>query len=123
MTLPKLAMLLLAVAPPFALTGCAALDVAAGDTTTERRTIEDVSAVTLAAVGDLHISTGAEPSLTITAGDRVIDRITSEVRDGTLVLDLDPPQASARRAEPAADRRNRTRPVSQQPIGRRPAVP
>ncbi|GAA1646004.1 head GIN domain-containing protein [Georgenia ruanii] len=89
MTLPKLAMLLLAVAPPFALTGCAALDVAAGDPTTERRTIEDVSAVTLASVGDLHIRTGAEPSLTITAGDRVLDRVTSEVRDGTLVLDLD----------------------------------
>ncbi|KAE8763298.1 head GIN domain-containing protein [Georgenia thermotolerans] len=90
MTLPKLALLLLAVAPPFALTGCATgLDVAAGEPTTERRDIQEVSAVTLASVGDLHISTGAEPSLTITAGDRVLDRVTSEVRDGTLVLDLE----------------------------------
>lgn len=35
--------------------------------------------------GDLTITTGGEPALTMTAGQDVIDRLTSEVRDGVLV--------------------------------------
>ncbi|WP_185972432.1 head GIN domain-containing protein [Georgenia yuyongxinii] len=90
MTLRKLAWIALAIAPPLTLAGCgAALD--AGPATTEERTIEDVSAVSLAGAGNVNLTTGAEPSLTVTAGENIIDRVTSTVRDGVLRLDVDGP--------------------------------
>ncbi|WP_182113388.1 MULTISPECIES: head GIN domain-containing protein [unclassified Actinotalea] len=60
-----------------------------GDRTTEDRDVDglaEVTAVSLETSGDLVIELGEETSLTVTAGDRVMDRLTSEVRDGVLVL-------------------------------------
>lgn len=90
MTLRKLAWIALAIAPPVTLAGCGAV-LSAGPATTEERAIEDVTAVSLAGAGNVDLTTGAEPSLTVTAGENVIDRVTSEVRDGVLRLDLDGP--------------------------------
>ncbi|MFD1504748.1 DUF2807 domain-containing protein [Georgenia yuyongxinii] len=90
MTLRKLAWIALAIAPPLTLVGCGAV-LDAGPATTEERTIEDVSAVSLAGAGNVNLTTGAEPSLTVTAGENIIDRVTSTVRDGVLRLDVDGP--------------------------------
>lgn len=70
------------------LVGCGALPANVGDPVTRDRPIEKVSAVVLATSGTLTIATGAEPSLSITAGEGVIDELTSDVRDGVLVLDV-----------------------------------
>lgn len=69
------------------LTGCASADV--GPRTTEERDVADVTAVQLQTHGTLTVERaepGAQPSLTVTAGERMIDGLTSEVRDGVLVL-------------------------------------
>jgi Putative auto-transporter adhesin, head GIN domain len=68
------------------LAGCGALGVDAGPRTTEDREVDDVTAVALETSGDLVVELGDTPSLTITAGERVLDRLTSEVHDGVLVL-------------------------------------
>lgn len=70
------------------LNGCAGVVTSRGEPVTEEREVSDVHAVTLAAVGSLTVSTGATPSLTITADEGVLGRITSEVDDGHLVLGL-----------------------------------
>lgn len=73
-----------ALAASVALAGCAGN---VGPTVSRDRDISDVTAVSLLTSGDLTITTGDEPTLTITAGQDVIDRLTSEVHDGVLVLD------------------------------------
>mgnify|MGYP000076511067 CR=1 FL=1 len=60
-----------------------------GPRTTEERDVEDVTAVRLSTSGNLTVEQGDTPSLTITAGEEVLPRLTSEVRDGVLVLGLD----------------------------------
>lgn len=59
-----------------------------GPTVTEERDVTGASAVTLAGVGRLDITTGSTPSLEITAGETLQDRITAEVTNGVLVLDI-----------------------------------
>lgn len=59
-----------------------------GSTVTQERDVSGASAVTLAGVGRLDVSIGPTASLEITAGERLMDRITSDVTDGMLVLDL-----------------------------------
>jgi Protein of unknown function (DUF2807). len=71
-----------------ALAGCAPL-VARGPMTTESPEIGDVTSVVLDTSGDLVISEG-EPSLTIHAPANVMDRLTTRVHDGELVLGRDP---------------------------------
>ncbi|MDD9207733.1 DUF2807 domain-containing protein [Georgenia sp. 10Sc9-8] len=80
----------LVAAVPLALVACAP-PLGAGAATTENREISDVTAVSVDGVGRLTISPGAEPSLSVEAGDRIMRRITTEVRDGVLVLDVDGP--------------------------------
>lgn len=70
-----------------ALTGCAALDP--GPKTTEEREIVDVEVVELDTGGSLHITLGGATSLTVTAGEKVIDSLTSEVDGGVLRLGTD----------------------------------
>lgn len=77
-----------AVAAGAALAGCGGVAIGTGDLVTQDREISAVTAVTLATAGRLTVSTGDEPGLTVTAGEQVIDRLTSEVHDGVLVLDL-----------------------------------
>jgi hypothetical protein len=57
-----------------------------GPTTTEQRPVDGVHAVDLRTGGDLTISTGATPALTITAGRTTLGYLTSTVEDGTVVL-------------------------------------
>lgn len=60
-----------------------------GPTTTEQRAVSGVSAVHLMTSGDLTITPGETTTLTITAGANQLPSITSDVRDGTLILDAD----------------------------------
>jgi hypothetical protein len=82
----------IALAASVALTGCGVtVDLGGrdpGDRITEERSITDVSAVELATTGSLSLSVGDEPSLTITAGENVLDRLTTQITDDTLVIDL-----------------------------------
>ena len=81
-----------AVLTAAALTGCTIindglLDIDPGNRVTETREISDVSAVVLATSGSLRISVG-EPSLTISAGEAVLERLTTQVDGDTLEIDL-----------------------------------
>lgn len=71
------------------LAGCGVLGSDPGPRTTEERDVEGVTAVALETSGDLVVEEGATTSLTVTAGERVLERLTSEVRDGMLVLGTD----------------------------------
>lgn len=64
--------------------GCSG--VGGGPTVTEERTIDGVHAVDLRTSGSLTVELGDAPSLTVTAREGVLDELTSEVEDGTLVL-------------------------------------
>ncbi|MCU1432356.1 MAG: hypothetical protein JWP95_1461 [Actinotalea sp.] len=75
------------VAVSLALTGCSAFGTP-GTRVTEEREISGATAVLLATDGDLTIEVGDEPGLTITAGENVMDRLTSDVVDGELRLDM-----------------------------------
>jgi len=78
---------LVVVTAATALSGCAALD--SGPAITQEREISDVSVVELDSSGDLTVTLGATPSLTVTAGERVIDSLTADVEDGVLRLGTD----------------------------------
>lgn len=69
------------------LTACAPF-VTAGDTRTEDRDIDDASAVFLRTGGEVDIRLGDEPSLTVTGGANVLDRLVTEVDDGRLVIEI-----------------------------------
>ena len=72
--------------------GCATLQAPvldAGPIQTQTRSISAVSAVDLAASGELVLTAGATPSLRITAGRNVIDHLTSDVRQDRLTLGSD----------------------------------
>ena len=58
-----------------------------GPTRTEQRPVDGVHAVDLRTSGDLTITTGATPKLTITAGRTTLRSLTSTLQDGTVVLD------------------------------------
>ena len=73
----------LAAVAGLALTGCA---VVAGPTASEDREVGDVRAVELSTSGDLVVVQGDRPALTVTAAKPALDRLTSEVTDGRLVL-------------------------------------
>ncbi len=68
------------------LAGCG-LTQDAGPQTTQERTISGVQAVDLRTSGDLTILVGDAETLTVTAGSNTLENLTSEVVDGTLVLD------------------------------------
>lgn len=71
-----------------ALAGCAPVWAASGPRVTDERDIDAVEAVALRTSGDLTVTLGDTPSLTISAPQGVLDRLTSEIEDGVLVLDL-----------------------------------
>lgn len=60
-----------------------------GPRATEEREVEDVTAVRLSTSGTLTVEQGDTPSLTITAGEEALPRLTSDVQDGVLVLGLE----------------------------------
>jgi hypothetical protein len=73
------------------LSGCALTSFTGdpGPARSEDRPVEAVSEVELATSGELVLTTGDTPSLRITAGENVLDQLTSEVRDDRLVLDAE----------------------------------
>jgi carbon monoxide dehydrogenase subunit G len=64
--------------------GCATVDV--GPRTTQHRDVADVTSVRLDTSGRLVVVRGPETGLEVTAGEAVIDRLTSDVVGGTLLL-------------------------------------
>lgn len=76
----------LVAAAATALCGCSSID--AGARISEQREISDVRMVELSTEGDLTVSVGAAPALTVTAGERIIDHLTAEVSNGVLRLDM-----------------------------------
>ncbi|MFH5823862.1 GIN domain-containing protein [Georgenia sp. AZ-5] len=93
MNLRTLAALTLVVAPPALLAGCGTVvGGPPGASVSEEREVGDgVRVVSLDGVGDVRLSTGDEPSLRLTAGENVIERVITDVRGDVLVLDLDGP--------------------------------
>lgn len=83
-----IAILVLSATASLGLAGCVVAQP--GAMTTDSREIADVEAVALKTSGDVIISVGATPSLTITAGANSLARLTSDVVDGVLVLDATP---------------------------------
>ena len=79
----------LVIAAGTLLTGCGDTGAFAdpGPTRTEQRPVDGVHAVDLRTSGDLTITTGATPKLTITAGRTTLRYLTSTLQDGTVVLD------------------------------------
>ncbi len=78
----------LVIAAGTLLSGCGNAAVAdPGPTTTQERPVDGVHAVDLRTSGDLTITTGATPKLTITAGRSTLRFLTSTLHDGTVVLD------------------------------------
>lgn len=69
------------------LAGCGPVDT--GPPTTQERAIEAVGAVELDTSGELIVTRGDRAALTVTAGEKVIDRLTSEVDDDVLRLGID----------------------------------
>lgn len=77
----------LAAGAALVLTGCSPVDLrTGGPRATDDREIDAVESVLLRTSGDLEVLVGDTPSLTISAPRNVLDRLTSEVVDGVLVL-------------------------------------
>jgi hypothetical protein len=87
---PVLAIALLATAT-VALAGCVYIPVPMGPRVTEDRDIDDVTALVLKTDGDVVVTLGDTPSLTITARSAAMDLLTSEVDDGVLTLSVNGP--------------------------------
>jgi len=68
------------------LSGCGFLKNA-GSQTTQERQIFGVTAVQLRTSGNLRILVGTSQKLTVTAGSNQLSDLTSDVQDGSLVLD------------------------------------
>jgi hypothetical protein len=74
-----------------ALAGCVYIPVPMGPRVTEDRDIDDVTAVVLKTDGDVVVTLGDTPSLTITARAAAMGLLTSEVDDGVLTLNVNGP--------------------------------
>jgi hypothetical protein len=89
-----IAPVLLSSALVVALAGCVpvwGMTGAQGPRVTDERDIDLADSVVLETSGDLVVTVGDEPALTITAPEGMLDRLTSEVVDGTLVLGMKGP--------------------------------
>ncbi|HRP95459.1 MAG TPA: head GIN domain-containing protein [Rhodocyclaceae bacterium] len=71
-----------------------AASAAASDTAIEQRTVSGIERVVMGTTGELVIRQGASESLQIESEARLLPKIASEVRDGTLHLHFRTPQAS-----------------------------
>jgi len=60
----------------------------------ESRPVADFNAVSLTGIGALHITQGQAESLTVTAPEEQLERIETEVRDGTLFIRYVQPRLS-----------------------------
>lgn len=82
--------LLVATSLTAALAGCVYIPIS-GPRATEDREVEDFTAIVLKTDGDIVVTVGDTPSLTITARQAVMPLLTSEVRDGVLTLSVNGP--------------------------------
>ena len=85
-TRTRTAALLTATALTTALTGCS-MSVDIGPQASEEHPLDgDVTSIVLETSGTLRLARGDEPSLTVSAGERTLERLTTELRDGVLTL-------------------------------------
>jgi Putative auto-transporter adhesin, head GIN domain len=89
MSSPRIALILPVVAATLAVTGCIGVD--AGPTTTQNRDVGEFTRLKAEDEVDVNVRVGESRSLRVRAGEKVIDDIRTEVRDGTLYVAYDGP--------------------------------
>lgn len=67
--------------------------IGSGGSVTESRSVSDFDSISLNGSGDVIIEQGGEESLTIETNDNIMQYVTTEVRDGTLHLAVEAPNA------------------------------
>lgn len=65
------------------------IDQGSGNVITEQRQVSGFDRVSLSGIGDVTLIQGSQEKLEIEAEDNIIPRITTEVRDGTLMIGFD----------------------------------
>jgi hypothetical protein len=86
---PRIALLLPAAAAAVLLAGCIGVDP--GPTTTDSREVPAFTRVKADDQVDVNLRAGAPRALHVRAGEKVIDDVRTEVRDGTLYVSYDGP--------------------------------
>jgi Putative auto-transporter adhesin, head GIN domain len=89
MSSPRIALILPVAAATLALTGCIGVD--AGPTTTQNRDVGAFTRLKAEDQVDVDLRVGESRRLTVRAGEKVIDDVRTEVRDGTLYVGYDGP--------------------------------
>lgn len=84
---PRAGRAVLVCAGSLALLGCG-MQMDPGPIRTETRSVADFQVIELSGAADASIQVGPAASLTITAGENTLRELKSEVRDGTLKLDM-----------------------------------
>jgi hypothetical protein len=69
----------------------AACTVGSGEVVTETRSVEGFDEIDLRGMGEVNITVDGTESLSIEAEDNIIGDLTSEIRNGTLILGTDRP--------------------------------
>jgi Putative auto-transporter adhesin, head GIN domain len=106
MSSPRIALILPIAAATLALTGCIGVD--AGPTTTQTRDVAAFTRLKAEDEVDVNLRVGEPRHLRVRAGEKVIDDVRTEVRDGTLYVSYDGPDIREGRllvevAAPAVD--------------------
>jgi len=89
MASPRIALLLPAAAAATLLAGCIGID--AGPTTTDHRDVAAFTRIKAEDQVDVRLRGGERRRLDVRAGEKVIDDVRTEVRDGTLYVSYDGP--------------------------------
>jgi Putative auto-transporter adhesin, head GIN domain len=89
MSSPRIALILPIAAATLAVAGCVGVD--AGPTTTQTRDVADFTRLKAEDEVDVNLRIGESSRLRVRAGEKVIDDIHTEVRDGTLYVSYDGP--------------------------------
>jgi Putative auto-transporter adhesin, head GIN domain len=89
MSSPRIALILPVAAATLALVGCIGVD--AGPTTTQTRDVDAFTRLRAEDEVDVNLRVGESRRLRVRAGEKVIDDIRTEVRDGTLYVAYDGP--------------------------------
>jgi len=89
MSSPRIALILPVAAATLALPGCIGVD--AGPTTSQARDVEAFTRLKAEDEVDVNLRVGESRDLRVRAGEKVIDDVRTEVRDGTLYVSYDGP--------------------------------
>ena len=103
---PRIALILPIATATLALTGCIGID--AGPTTSQTRDVEGFTRLKAEDEVDVNLRVGLPRHVRVRAGEKVIDDVRTEVRDGTLYVSYDGPDIREGRllvevAAPAVD--------------------